>query len=77
MGDSLRDLEAASRAGAKPILVQTGRGQETRTKLLNSDSSDPLSETQIYPDLKAFTEALLDGAIAAFPGARSGECLNL
>ncbi|MBP09206.1 MAG: D-glycero-beta-D-manno-heptose-1,7-bisphosphate 7-phosphatase [Acidiferrobacteraceae bacterium] len=77
VGDSLRDLEAASSAGAKPILVQTGRGQETRTKLLNSDSSGSLSETQIYPDLKAFTEALLDGALAAFPGARSGECLKL
>ena len=30
IGDSLRDLEAAAAAGAKPILVLTGKGRQTR-----------------------------------------------
>ncbi|MGY6274105.1 D-glycero-beta-D-manno-heptose 1,7-bisphosphate 7-phosphatase [Methylomonas sp. MgM2] len=29
IGDSYRDIEAASAAGAKPILVKTGKGQKT------------------------------------------------
>jgi D-glycero-D-manno-heptose 1,7-bisphosphate phosphatase len=33
IGDSLRDLQAAERVGAKPILVKTGKGQQT---LLNN-----------------------------------------
>lgn len=31
VGDSLRDLEAASNAGAQPILVLTGKGEKTKT----------------------------------------------
>ena len=72
VGDSLRDLEAASSAGARSILVQTGNGQETRSRLLGMPSSDPLRETPVYPDLKTFTEALLDGALAVSPGAGTG-----
>ena len=30
VGDSLRDLQAASTAGAKPILVLTGKGKKTK-----------------------------------------------
>jgi len=33
IGDSLRDLQAAEAVGAKPILVKTGKGQQT---LLNN-----------------------------------------
>ena len=29
VGDSLRDLQAASAAGARPVLVRTGKGQKT------------------------------------------------
>ena len=72
VGDSLRDLEAASSAGARPILLQTGNGRETRSRLLGMPSSDPLRETPVYPDLKAFTEALLDGALAVSPEAGTG-----
>ena len=72
VGDSLRDLEAASSAGARPILLQTGNGRETRSRLLGMPSSDPLRETPVYPDLKAFTEALLDGALALSPKAETG-----
>ena len=72
VGDSLRDLEAASSAGARSILVQTGNGRETRSRLLDFPMADPLRETPVYPDLKAFTEALLDGALAVSPGAGTG-----
>ena len=72
VGASLRALEAASSAGARSILVQTGNGQETRSRLLDFPMSDPLRETPVYPDLKAFTEALLDGALALSPKAETG-----
>ena len=29
IGDSLKDLQAAQAVGAKPILVRTGKGEET------------------------------------------------
>lgn len=32
VGDSLRDLEAAAAAGARPILVLTGKGEQTRAE---------------------------------------------
>lgn len=33
VGDSLRDIEAATTAGARPILVRTGNGEKTETLL--------------------------------------------
>lgn len=33
VGDSMRDIEAATTAGAKPILVRTGNGSKTEKKL--------------------------------------------
>ena len=33
VGDSLRDLEAATAVGARPVLVRTGNGAETEKKL--------------------------------------------
>lgn len=32
VGDSFRDLEAARKAGAAPILVETGKGEQTRAR---------------------------------------------
>ena len=44
VGDSLRDLQAASAAGAKPVLVRTGKGQKTLELIRqSSDSSDHLT----------------------------------
>jgi D-glycero-D-manno-heptose 1,7-bisphosphate phosphatase len=52
IGDSLRDLQAASAAGARPILVLTGKGSETV-------KADGLPEgTEIYQDLAAAAKAL-------------------
>jgi D-glycero-D-manno-heptose 1,7-bisphosphate phosphatase len=53
VGDSLRDLEAAARLGAQPILVLTGKGLKTQAK-------DGLPEnTLIYPDLAAVAAFLV------------------
>jgi D-glycero-D-manno-heptose 1,7-bisphosphate phosphatase len=52
IGDSLRDLQAASAAGARPILVLTGKGEQTL-------KSGGLPEgTEIHRDLAAAALAL-------------------
>jgi D-glycero-D-manno-heptose 1,7-bisphosphate phosphatase len=52
IGDSLRDLQAASAAGARPILVLTGKGEQTQ-------KSGGLPEgTEIHRDLAAAALAL-------------------
>ncbi|EQD66694.1 histidinol-phosphate phosphatase family protein, partial [mine drainage metagenome] len=54
IGDSLRDLEAALHSGARPVLVLTGHGQETRAALARST----LEGIEIQPDLAAFAASL-------------------
>lgn len=56
VGDSIRDLEAGVAAGCVPILVRTGKGQASETKLA---SHPQLSSTQIYDDLASFVADLL------------------
>lgn len=53
IGDSLRDLEAARLAGARPILVRTGKGARTE-KDPNLDSSIP-----VFDDLSQAVDHLL------------------
>jgi D-glycero-D-manno-heptose 1,7-bisphosphate phosphatase len=48
VGDSLRDLQAAAAAGAKPVLVLTGKGRKTR------DAGGLPAGTTVVPDLAAF-----------------------
>ena len=52
VGDAQRDLEAAAAAGAKPVLVLTGRGQQTR------DEGKLPPGTRTFADLAAFAEHL-------------------
>ncbi|TXT23258.1 MAG: D-glycero-D-manno-heptose 1 7-bisphosphate phosphatase [Gallionellaceae bacterium] len=53
VGDSLRDLTSAARAGALPVLVLTGKGGKTLEK-------GGLPEgTRIYPDLAAAAAGLI------------------
>jgi D-glycero-D-manno-heptose 1,7-bisphosphate phosphatase len=53
VGDSLRDLEAAARLEAQPILVLSGKGAKTQAK-------GGLPEgTLIYPDLAAVVATLV------------------
>ena len=54
MGDSLRDLQAAQAAGARPILVKTGKGERT---LAEGNLPD---NVEVYDDLAAAVSALLD-----------------
>lgn len=62
VGDSLRDLQAAARAGAKPILVRTGNGRKTQPAL-NDPENVELRTTPVFADLAKFTDALLMGEL--------------
>jgi D-glycero-D-manno-heptose 1,7-bisphosphate phosphatase len=48
VGDTLRDLQAAAAAGARPVLVLTGNGARAR------EAGDLPSGTRVFPDLAAF-----------------------
>jgi D-glycero-D-manno-heptose 1,7-bisphosphate phosphatase len=52
VGDSHRDVEAAAAAGAKPVLVLTGKGERTQ-----QEGKLPPG-TEVYPDLAAFARKL-------------------
>ncbi|MDH4095012.1 MAG: D-glycero-beta-D-manno-heptose 1,7-bisphosphate 7-phosphatase [Betaproteobacteria bacterium] len=52
VGDALRDVQAAAAAGARPVLVLTGKGRKTR------DAGGLPPGTEIYPDLAAFAAHL-------------------
>lgn len=54
IGDSLRDLQTAQAAGARPVLVRTGNGQQTAETL-----PPEFSTIDIYDDLAAAVAALL------------------
>ncbi|OIR11577.1 D-glycero-beta-D-manno-heptose-1,7-bisphosphate 7-phosphatase [mine drainage metagenome] len=53
VGDSLRDLQAAARLEAQPILVLTGKGTKTQAK------GDLPAGTLIYPDLASVVATLV------------------
>lgn len=53
IGDSLRDLQAASALGCAPILVRTGKGEKTE-----ADGNLPAG-TKIHADLAAAVDVLL------------------
>lgn len=57
IGDSLRDLQAAQRAGARPILVATGNGAGVAQSL-----PPALAEVPVFANLSAAADALLAGA---------------
>jgi D-glycero-D-manno-heptose 1,7-bisphosphate phosphatase len=52
VGDAQRDLEAAAAAGAKPVLVLTGKGEQTQ-----AEGKLP-PRTEVFPDLAAFAARL-------------------
>lgn len=61
VGDSLRDIEAAQRAHALPVLVRTGKGHTT------VETGVGLEGVPIFDDLAAFTKALLSGQLSGPP----------
>ena len=52
IGDSARDLDAARKVGARPILVRTGKGAGTEAGLS--------ADAEVYDDLAAAARALID-----------------
>jgi D-glycero-D-manno-heptose 1,7-bisphosphate phosphatase len=52
VGDALRDVQAAAAAGARPVLVLSGRGRKTR------DEGGLPPGTVVFEDLAAFAEHL-------------------
>lgn len=57
IGDSLRDLEAAAAAGARPILVRTGNGRDTESSLTGA-----LADVPVFDTLGDAVSALLERA---------------
>lgn len=55
IGDSLRDLDAAASVGARPVLVRTGKGEDTERHLPVA-----LAEIAIFDDLAAAVDSLLE-----------------
>jgi len=53
IGDSMRDLTAATAAGGIPILVRTGNGRKTEEQLT------PGHDIPVYDDLRSAVDALL------------------
>lgn len=64
VGDSLRDLQAATSAGAKPILVKTGNGRKTLQELNSTPNSDLLN-VPVFQNLAKFVTTLLHGDTAS------------
>jgi len=62
VGDSLRDLQAATAAGARPVLVLTGKGAKTR------EAGGLPEGTEIFADLAAFAVAQLSDQRAEHRG---------
>jgi D-glycero-D-manno-heptose 1,7-bisphosphate phosphatase len=57
IGDSLRDIQAAQSVGAKPILVRTGKGEQTLT-----DPKLP-KNIPVYDNLAAAVDGLLEATL--------------
>lgn len=60
VGDKMKDLKAAVRIGAKPILVRTGYGLETEKELKKFTYRDIRSRVEIYDDLAHFVRELCE-----------------
>lgn len=54
IGDSLRDIQAARMAGAKPILVRTGKGEGTL-----ATAGEELSGVPVFKDLDEVADVIL------------------
>jgi D-glycero-D-manno-heptose 1,7-bisphosphate phosphatase len=60
IGDSLKDLQAAERMGCAPVLVKTGKGTASLSKLLNGTHElNQADAVQVFPTLRAAADALL------------------
>lgn len=55
VGDSLRDLRAAIAAGAQPVLVRTGKGEQT-VEAVRQCGDERLNQVPVYDDLASFVD---------------------
>ena len=60
VGDKIKDLKAAIKMGAKPILVRTGYGIETEKELNKFTYRDIKRRVQVYDDLAHFVRDLCE-----------------
>lgn len=60
VGDKIKDLKAAMRMGAKPILVRTGYGAETEKELNKFTYRDIKRQVKIYDNLEHFVKELCE-----------------
>jgi D-glycero-D-manno-heptose 1,7-bisphosphate phosphatase len=58
VGDKISDLKAADKAGAKPVLVLTGHGQETLKKLDTYANRDLKKKTLVFNNLLEFVNTI-------------------
>lgn len=58
VGDKIKDLKAAVKIGAKPVLVRTGYGVETEKELNRYANREVKAKTIIFDDLAAFVDSL-------------------
>lgn len=58
VGDKIKDLKAAVKMGAKPILVRTGYGTETEKELNKFTYRDLKRRTQVFDTLADFVKTL-------------------
>lgn len=66
VGDSTKDILAAKLTGCVPVLVRTGKGEDS----LAAASQSELDGVQIFPDLKHFADALLAGSMSIDPDSK-------
>jgi D-glycero-D-manno-heptose 1,7-bisphosphate phosphatase len=61
IGDSLKDLQAARAYGCRPVLVKSGKGEQTLATLLSPDPGvSQAGSIPVYENLKAASEAILE-----------------
>lgn len=58
VGDSMRDLKAADKIGAKPILVRTGHGTDTEAELDKFAQRELKKKTVVFDTLMDFAQSL-------------------
>ena len=54
VGDNINDVKAARAAGAKPVIVRTGKGEKTADML-----DDDVGDVPVYQDLSEVVNTLL------------------
>ena len=56
VGDNINDIKAAQAAGVKPVLVKTGKGEQTIAEL----AEDEFNHIDVYDDLDDVVSSLLE-----------------